>query len=183
MLPELHAILRNRRRLGLTQSELARQAGVSQSLVAKIEAGRLDPSYSNAKALLDALERLGRHEEKRAKDVMHSPVVSVKARGLLSSAVSVMRRHGFSQLPVEDEHGKIVGSLSEKSLLEKMEKGELDAKAAKVIDVIDEAFPTVSENTPVSAVAPLLHDAQAVMVVKKERIAGVITKSDLLKAL
>ncbi|MFH1200406.1 MAG: CBS domain-containing protein [Candidatus Micrarchaeota archaeon] len=183
MLPEIHAISRNRRRLGLTQSELAKAAGVSQSLVAKIEAGRLDPSYSNAKALLDALEAAGRGEEKRAKDVMHHPIISAKSGEMLSQAVGLMRRHGFSQLPVEDEHGKIVGSLSEKSLLEKMEAGKVDSKAAKVADVMDEAFPSVSESTPVSAIVSLLHDAQAVLVLRKDKIAGVVTKSDLLKAL
>ncbi|MBI2575829.1 helix-turn-helix domain-containing protein, partial [Candidatus Woesearchaeota archaeon] len=46
MIPELANIKTLRKKLGLTQSGFAGQVGVSQSLVAKIEAGRIDPSYS-----------------------------------------------------------------------------------------------------------------------------------------
>ena len=34
-----------RKQLGLTQIQLANLAGVSQSLIAKLESGRIDPSY------------------------------------------------------------------------------------------------------------------------------------------
>ncbi|MDG6910121.1 MAG: helix-turn-helix domain-containing protein, partial [Nitrososphaerota archaeon] len=35
-----------RTELGFTQGRLAKEAGVSQSIVAKIEAGSVDPTYS-----------------------------------------------------------------------------------------------------------------------------------------
>ena len=37
--------------LGITQSELAKAAGVSQSLIAKLESGLVDPSFSTMKAI------------------------------------------------------------------------------------------------------------------------------------
>lgn len=43
-----------RRRAALTQRELARRAGTSQSVVARIEQGRTDPSTSNLARLLAA---------------------------------------------------------------------------------------------------------------------------------
>jgi len=48
-----------RKELGLTQSKLAASAGVSQSIIAKIEAGSVDPSYSVVQRLFSALERAG----------------------------------------------------------------------------------------------------------------------------
>ncbi|MBU1197992.1 CBS domain-containing protein [Candidatus Micrarchaeota archaeon] len=183
MLPELSSILRIRRRLGLTQSELARLSRVSQSLVAKVEAGRVDPAYSKAKQVMDTLDHLQRHAEKKARDVMHSPIISVKSTDLLSRAVSKMRRNGFSQLPVEDAFGRIVGSLSERVVVESFERGNLDSKHMVVSEVLDDPFPSVSESTPISAVASLLHDAQAVLVLRKDKPYGIVTKSDLLKAL
>ena len=39
MLPSLDEIAKKRKMLGLTQKELARMAGVSQSSIAKIESG------------------------------------------------------------------------------------------------------------------------------------------------
>jgi len=43
---EINEVKDIRKRLGLTQLELAKRANVSQSLIAKIEAGRIDPRYS-----------------------------------------------------------------------------------------------------------------------------------------
>jgi len=42
---DLEALVRLRKRLGLSQRELARISGVSQSLISKIERGKINPSY------------------------------------------------------------------------------------------------------------------------------------------
>ena len=54
---ELKDIGRRRRQLGLKQVELARLAGVSQSLIAKVERGKIDLAYSKAQEIFRALER------------------------------------------------------------------------------------------------------------------------------
>ncbi len=58
MFPTLEDIAKRRRQLGLKQSELAKMAGVSQSLIAKLEAGTIDSSYTKVKTIFDVLERL-----------------------------------------------------------------------------------------------------------------------------
>ena len=58
MFPTLEDIAKRRRQLGLKQSELAKMAGVSQSLIAKLEAGTIDSSYTKVKTIFDILERL-----------------------------------------------------------------------------------------------------------------------------
>ena len=58
MFPTLDDIAKRRRQLGLKQSELAKMAGVSQSLIAKLEAGTIDSSYTKVKTIFDVLERL-----------------------------------------------------------------------------------------------------------------------------
>ena len=63
MVVELEEIKEIRKKLGLTQSDLAKRAGVSQSLIAKVESGRLDPAYSNAQKLINALNDYGRKKE------------------------------------------------------------------------------------------------------------------------
>ena len=45
-----------RRKLNLTQKQLAKLSGVSQSLIAKIESNRIDPSYSKVVSIFHALE-------------------------------------------------------------------------------------------------------------------------------
>jgi riboflavin synthase len=57
-LPDISQIASFRRRLGVTQKRIAIESGVSQSLISKIEAGRVVPTYDNAKLIIDALERI-----------------------------------------------------------------------------------------------------------------------------
>lgn len=55
----LEEIKQIRKKYNLTQSDLAKRSGVSQSLIAKIEAGRIDPTYSNAQKIFNALNDMG----------------------------------------------------------------------------------------------------------------------------
>jgi len=79
MLPSLEEIPRKRRELGLTQSKLAILAGVSQSIIAKIESGSVDPSYSVVARILAALERTETPTALKVSQLMSRPVVSVFA--------------------------------------------------------------------------------------------------------
>src|SRR3989442_5090468 len=72
MLPSLGEIPKKRKELGLTQSRLAVSAGVSQSIIAKIEAGSVDPSYSVVQRLFSALERAGVESPARRVDELRS---------------------------------------------------------------------------------------------------------------
>jgi len=58
MFPPLEEIAKKRRMLGLKQAEIAKLAGVSQSLIAKLESGKIDSSYTKVKTIFDTLERL-----------------------------------------------------------------------------------------------------------------------------
>ena len=62
-LPDLDKIRQMRKRLNLSQRELAGMAGVSQSLIAKIERGTIDPSYSNVRKILSAFEEVIRRRK------------------------------------------------------------------------------------------------------------------------
>jgi predicted transcriptional regulator len=180
MLPDLREIKSKRLNAGLTQSQLASQSGVSQSLIAKIEAGSIEPSYGRAKKLFDCLNQLHAKQEKTAKELMTGPVAFVEGDDSLKKAIKALERHGFSQLPVLSK-GKPVGSISEKSILAKINSEKVDIEKAKAEDAMEEALPSIQPQTPESVVRQLLAFSPAVLVVKKGRIAGIITKSDLLK--
>ena len=181
MLPDLKEIKSRRIGAGLTQSQLAKLSQVSQSLIAKIEAGNTEPSYPKAKRLFDCLEQLHAKHEKQAEEIMTKPVLFVRAEDSLKKAIKELERHGLSQLPVLKE-GKQVGSISEKSILAGINSGRgLDIGGAKAEEAMEEALPTIQANTPESVVRQLLNFSPAILVVKKGRIAGIITKSNLLK--
>jgi len=175
-------IKERRRVLGFTQHQLAALAGVSQSLVAKIEAGRVDAAYSKVRAIMEALERQQAEKEKKAEDIMHVQVKSVSPDDSLHSAALLMRKLSISQMPVM-EKGLIVGSISEQAILAHISDGKKKMESMKVREIMEEAFPTALASTPISAVAALLRHYPAVLVTKKGGIAGIITKADLLKTI
>ncbi len=180
MLPDLREIKAKRLNAGLTQSQLASQSGVSQSLIAKIEAGSIEPSYGRAKKLFDCLKKLHAKQEKTAKEIMTGPVAFVEADDSLKKAIKALQRHGFSQIPVLSK-GRPVGSISEKSILAKINSEKVDVEKARADEAMEEALPSIQPNMPETAVRQLLAFSSAVLVVNKGRIAGIITKSDLLK--
>ena len=184
MLPTLDEIGRRRRLLAMSQKQLANLAGVSQSMIAKVESKRISPSYLKTKAIFDTLEGLERKNEFKAKDVSHGKVVSVHAHDPVSKGVRVMRETGFSQLPVFN-NDRVVGSLTEKIILEKLFSAPKPDEISRqsIEKIMDEAFPSVNEETPLSMVSTLLQYSPAVLVTKRGHVQGIITKADLLKVI
>ena len=188
LLPLLDEISRRRKESGLTQSKLAGIAGVSQSIIAKIESGSVDPSYSIVRKLFSALDSLktesasGEDRVRRAGELMSRGVVWVEKNQLVRDAVTVMRRRGYSQLPVLDG-GRSIGSLSEKTVLDRAAHGENleELFRRRVGDVMESPLPVVNEDTSVDALYGLLRENYAVLVSRGNEVIGILAKSDLLK--
>jgi len=184
MLPYLDEIAKRRKMLGLTQGQLAKIAGVSQSFIAKIESGKIDPSYSKVKAIFDVLERLESRENYTAKAIFHEGVIGVQKGEKVSRAVDLMMQHGFSQLPVFDGE-KCVGCISEKTILSQVTVAKDLSKLShkNVEEIMEEAPPQIDENAPIPLISNLLHFYPAVLVTRKGKIVGIITKADLFKVI
>lgn len=75
---------RVRQQAGLTQAGLAKAAELSQSIVAKVEAGDVDPTFSTLAALSRALNDSVTKAGKKAGDVMTSPVIEVQEEATLA---------------------------------------------------------------------------------------------------
>src|SRR5207253_6514417 len=183
MLPPLDEIPKKRKALGLTQTKLAQLAGVSQSIIAKIESGTVDPSYSIAKRLVEALEKESIQTSRpRVSEIMSKPVISVSKTQFVRDAVDLMRKRGYSQLPVFDGT-RCVGSISEKTILDRAARGEpLESLLNnRVRDIMDSPLPIVNDDTPLEMVLGLLQGNYGVLVTIGENTIGILTKSDILK--
>lgn len=184
MFPTLEDIAKRRRQLGLKQSELAKMAGVSQSLIAKLEAGAIDSSYTKVRTIFDVLERLEFKTKIQAEKILHNEVFSVQKSAPISEVVRMMKEHGYSQIPVFD--GKqSVGSISERAILRQILSGKdlEDISRLPTKDIMEEAFPQINEDAPLSLITSLLQSYSAVLVCRKGEIVGIITKADLLRML
>jgi len=183
VLPNLADIERRRRELGLTQSKLATLAGVSQSIIAKIEAGSVDPSYSVVARIMGALERMGVAPSLRVNQLMSRPVVSISKMSLVREAADLMRKRGYSQLPVFDG-GRCVGSISERTILDRAARGESldELLGRRVREIMESPFPIVNDDTPLDMVLGLMQSNYGVLVSRGESVTGILTKSDILKS-
>jgi predicted transcriptional regulator len=184
MFPSLEDIAKRRRQLGLKQSELAKMAGVSQSLIAKLEAGTIESSYTKVKTIFDVLERLEFKSKIQVEKVLHSEVVTVQTSEPISKVVKLMKDHGYSQIPVF-EGKQSVGSISEKTILRQILEGkDLEQISALPTEkIMEEAFPQINEDAPLSLITSLLQTYSAVLVSRKGVVIGIITKADLLRML
>ncbi|MGQ9543945.1 MAG: CBS domain-containing protein [Candidatus Bathyarchaeia archaeon] len=182
MLPQLEEIEKRRRSLGLRQKELARMVGISQSMIAKIESGRINPSYIKTKAIFDLLESLEKKRETKVKEIVQGNVVGIQKNETVSKATKIMHETGYSQLPVFDG-ARLVGSITERTVLNQILSGKDPKILSKTLveTVMDEAFPTVDEDTPITVISTLLQYSQAVIVTRRGEIKGIVTKADLLK--
>ena len=182
-LPPIQEIKKRRVSLGISQKKLATSVGSSQSLIAKIESNRVNPSYDVVRKIFEYLDKLEQPKIGLAKDVEKRDLVWIRRGEKVREAAEKMRLYGFSQLPVRDEKEEIcIGSLSERQIVQGLLK-EADAKAfyeRQVSEVMGVQFPVVDENISVNAVALLLQHSQAVLTARKGRIVGIITASDLL---
>jgi len=184
VLPPLEDIARKRRSLGISQKELARLSGVSQSFIAKIESKKINPSYEKTKRIFDVLDLLETKRDVKAEEIMCKKVVGVRRGDSVAKAAGIMSETGYSQLPIFDGC-KVVGSVTEKSILEKIlySKDPKSLSTTLVEDIMEGAFPTVNSKSPIKVVSSLLQYSPAVLVTDEGRIVGIITKADLLKIL
>ncbi|MFH1328538.1 MAG: CBS domain-containing protein [Candidatus Bathyarchaeota archaeon] len=172
-----------RKSVGLTQKELARRAGVSQSLIARIEAEKIDPRMSTLNKILTAITSL--RGRKTALDIMHSPVISVEVTNTVRKAVELMEKRGISQMPVLED-GSVLGSIQEATLI----KTILQSRDAKDVfnsdlrSVMEESFPIINSTTSIEDVlAFFIHEKPAVLVMDHGKIIGIITKINIITSI
>lgn len=174
---------RIRVQLGYTQAGLAEAAGVSQSIVAKVEAGAVDPTFRTLRAISTALNSRIVTTGKKAADVMSSPVIGVNSDARLSECVAMMKKNAFSQMPVFSG-GKMVGTITEGRILDLLAAAPdpVEVLSQRVRNHVQPVFAVVGRDTPVEALFSLFGYLPAVLVVSGEKVLGIITKIDMLAA-
>ena len=176
---ELLEIRRLRKKHNLTQVQLAKLAGVSQSLIAKIEAGTVDPTFSHVKRIVDALHGMERERGQNAGQLITNTIITIARNDAIADVIKKMRAGSISQLPVMDRE-QVVGMVSESTIIDAIADGRNPTRL-QVKDIMEEAPPIVAAVTPMAAVTELLRHVPLIIVAQNGRPKGVITKADILR--
>lgn len=158
--------------MSLTQQELAKRAGISQSLLTKVERGIVVPNYGIAVRLFEALDELGHSDGKKLSDIMHHGVIAVKISDTVEHASRIAKKHAISQLPVLDR-GAVVGAVTTSMLVGVQ-------GSVRVSSIMKEPYPILNGNAPVEIARGLLKQYPAILIVGKSSIIGIVTAEDML---
>ena len=162
---------------------LAEKAGVSQSLIARIERKTVDPRLSTLKKILDVLTLA--KVDRTVKDVMHRPVIVIQSSDTVRKAIEILKKNDISQIPVL-EKGRVAGSIQESTLMNKIYRSRnpetvLNAHVYNIMDPVETAFLFVNPSTRLNDVLITLSSGiPAVLVLEKGKLVGIITKIDVL---
>lgn len=137
-----------------------------------------------------------------AGDIMSRNLVTVGPETTLTAVAEIFRHHGFSALPVVDGADRYLGVIYQIHLIRRgrddavrLNRGFGAAMArlldpqrsipVRAVDIMSGTTPRAVRATPVGALLPMLSDGdcEAVPILEKGRIVGIVTRTDLIAAL
>lgn len=141
----------------------------------------------------------------KARDVMVSPVITVRSSATLREVARLLLKKRISAVPVVDEHDKLVGMVSEGDLLHRAEIGTerrrshwmaifdeqhvlatdfIKSHARKVADVMAHPVITATPDTPLHELAMLMerHAVKRIPIVRDGALVGIVSRANLVQA-
>ena len=142
----------------------------------------------------------------KARDVMVSPVITVKPSSSVREVAQTLLKERISAVPVVDDQGKLVGIISEGDLLHRAEAGTqrrhswwlvglvgdeslaseyIKAHSRKVADVMTRKVVTAAPDSPLHQIAALLekNSIKRVPIVANGQVVGIVSRANLIQAL
>ena len=182
ILPDLREIKELRKRLDISQEDLGKIINVNQSIISRIESGKIDPPYSKIKRLFEFLEHemmIRKKKEKKASEIMSKNPIVISSKSPIKKAVELMNTYNISQLPIIDENSNL-GSITSKKI-QKVITDNYDLVNAEVDLIKELPFPEIEKDWDIKDISNLLTNYSAVLVKERGQYIGIITDADLLK--
>jgi len=121
-----------------------------------------------------------------AKDIMVKDVIKVAKGTRLSYAIKLMRKHKISRLVVVDDSDKVLGVITETTIMDRLgaqRTGNLNPSRLTVVSVMSDKLVTAPPSLSVFDIAKIMveKDISGVPIVVNNTLVGLITKIELLK--
>lgn len=116
---------------------------------------------------------------------MTTDLFTVRPQDLIDLATSMMQWKHFRHVPVEDANGNLVGLLSTRQLLGLGNTGHGSKEHPVAVSEVMQRNPqTMPPDTPLREAFELIFkdDAGCLLVVSDQRLVGIVTERDLLRA-
>jgi predicted transcriptional regulator len=165
-----------RKKMKMTQHQLAKETGFSQAHIAKIERGKVDPRLSTVNKILSVLEK---GSDEMCSAIMTKKIISIHPDSTIQEAVEIMGEESVSQLPVI-ESDKVVGTVYERAIVVNISKGFFDKL---ISSIMAPPLPIVDGSLPCSQAKGLLEHYPAILVSVKGTVSGIISRSDIFKTI
>ncbi|WP_432989323.1 CBS domain-containing protein [Dactylosporangium sp. CA-233914] len=123
-----------------------------------------------------------------AKDIMSAPARTVRADAPLEDAVALLEEVSITAAPVVDEHGALIGLISELDLLRHQTAGPLagEGSGAPRVGEVMSGLPVVAwpeANVTDIAATMVQQGAHTVPVVVDDHVVGVVSRCDVLRTI
>ena len=175
-LPDISDVKNIRKKMGLSQRKLAKESGLSVSLINQVEMSVIkDPSYLKIKKIFDLYEFKKTGHEKTAGDICIKKIISFDLGSSIKDANKIMIDSGISQIPVFEKN-LCVGMITDKIITSLVGSDVSDVKIVK--EMLDIAPPRVSADTPIRALRSILEYFEYVLVEKDGFIFGILVRQD-----
>ena len=114
---------------------------------------------------------------------MQKPVLATTMRASARDVAAQLVRHEFSGMPVAERDGTLMGVVTEADILRVLGEGKA-LETLTAADIMTEKPATVDLEAPIREVIQILqeHRILRVPVTERGRLVGIISRSDIIRA-
>jgi len=139
---------------------------------------------------------VGRRSTMRAKDIMTTPVYTVRPETPIKEAAALLVDRGISALPVVNDAEELVGIVSERDLISLEARAQVHGRIRQALhrtkptprtveEVMTRRVVTLTENADATQVARVMLDkgVKRIPIVSGDHVVGIVARRDVLKIL
>ena len=119
----------------------------------------------------------------RVKDIMTTPVITIRKGTTVSKAASIMSKHHVGGLVVVDEKERPIGMLTERDLVRKIVATYKDPRTTRVEEIMSSPLVAGNPEMTLEEAAKLMikMNVKRLPIIREEELVGILTFTDIIR--